>query len=67
MDARLDGTGPLTPADAAPLPAGGVALLSTLWRVHCQEVGGLTGPFLLELRWAWPAAAPWRTASTCSR
>lgn len=49
LDARLDGNGPVTPADPAPVRAGGVALLPTVWRVRCQEVGGLTGPFVLDI------------------
>ncbi len=48
-EAQLDGDGPVTAADAAPVRAGAVALLPTVWRVRCQEVGGLTGPFLLEV------------------
>ena len=49
LDTRLDGDGPVIPAGAASVRAGAVAVLPTVWRVRCQEVGGLTGPFLLEI------------------
>ena len=49
LDTRLDGDGPVVPAGAAAVRAGAVAVVPTVWRVRCQEVGGLTGPFLLEI------------------
>ena len=49
LDTRLDGDGPVVAAGAAAVRAGDVAVVPTVWRVRCQQVGGLTGPFLLEI------------------
>lgn len=50
LDGQLDGSGPVIPGTGRTVAPGGVGVLGTVWRVRCQEVGGLAGPFFLEVR-----------------
>lgn len=50
LESQLDGQAPVSPGAGSVVAPGEVSVLSTVWRVRCQEVGGLAGPFFLDVR-----------------